>query len=55
MVLAVVDEFGKLLAYRLYVVETRQRHVTVQVGGGGSRVNGECLYRRVSLLEPSKD
>ena len=51
MVLAVVDEVGELRAYGLDVVEARQRHVAIQVGGGGTWVYGEDLYRRVGLLE----
>ena len=51
MVLAVVDQLGKLLADGLDVVETRERHVAIQIGSGWTRVNGEDFHRGVALLE----
>ena len=51
IVLTVVDEFCELFAYGLDIVETRKGHVAIQVGGGGSWVNGEHLNGCVALLE----
>ena len=51
MILAVVDELGHFLTYRLDIVETWQCHVTIQIGGGGAWVNRENLYWGVALLE----
>ena len=51
MVLTVIDEFGKLLADGLDVVETGQCHIAVEVGSGGSWVNGENFHRRFRLLK----
>ncbi len=51
MTLAIVDKFGELLAHGVDVVETRQSHITVEVGSRRSRVNGENLNRDIILLE----
>ena len=34
MVLSVINQFGSFLTYCLDIVETRQSHVAIQVGGG---------------------
>ena len=51
MVLAVVDQLGKLLADSFDVVEARERHVAIEIRCGGAWVNGEDSHRRTSLLE----
>ena len=38
MVLAIVNQFGSLLSYGLYVVKSGQCHITIQIGCGGSWV-----------------
>ena len=43
MVLAVVDQLGKLLADGLDIVETRERHVAIQIGSGGTWVKCTSL------------
>ena len=51
MVLAIVDQLGKLIAYGFDVVEAWERHIAIEVSGGWTWVNREDFYRRVSLLE----
>ena len=51
MVLSIVNQFGKRLSHGLDVVESRERHIAVQVGSGGTRVNGENLHGSVALLK----
>ena len=43
MVLAVIDQLGKLLADGLDIVETRERHVAIQIGSGGTWVKCTSL------------
>ena len=51
VILAIVDQFGGLLTDCLYVVKAGQRHVSIEVGGGGTWMYGEYLNRCVALLE----
>ena len=50
MILAIIDQFGEFLADSLDVVETRKGHITVQISGGRTWVNGEDLHRGIGLL-----
>ena len=51
MVLTVVDELGKFLADCFDVVEAGEGHIAIQIVGGGTRMYGEYLYRRIALLK----
>ena len=51
MALPVVDQFCKLLTYGFDIMETRKRHIAIQISGCGAWVNGEDLHWCIALLE----
>ena len=51
MALFVVDKIGKLGTNGIDVMEPRERHIAIEVGGSGSWVYGEYLQRSALLLE----